>query len=172
MPLIVSKEASICMAHRLYNQDLTAQVKNPDNSNSDKIVASPCRNIHGHNYKIRVSLYGNDPYSNMSDQYTFVDFYHIKELLEEKICKVFDHSLVLCKDDPIVPTMEQLSKEHKIKLIQTDVSPTSEHLCEIVSRWVAMHIKDNFKDASNINMIGVCIQETESSFVDLITPLE
>ena len=74
----VTKTFSFEMAHALLGHD------------------GPCKNIHGHSYKLRVTLIGKalqqtgHPKDGM-----IIDFSELKNLINESVIKVYDHALVL-----------------------------------------------------------------------------
>lgn len=74
----ISREFSFEMAHVLQDYD------------------GPCRNIHGHSYRLFVTLAGfplqkqGDPKNGM-----VIDFSDLKHIVENEIIKVFDHAVAL-----------------------------------------------------------------------------
>ncbi len=76
----VTKEFSFEMAHALWNYD------------------GPCRNVHGHSYRLFVTLYGKpsekagDPKNGM-----VMDFSDLKHIVKKEIVDVFDHSVVVSR---------------------------------------------------------------------------
>ena len=74
----VSKEITICTAHMLSGHN------------------GRCKNLHGHNYKVCVTLVGDqrgEPKN--SDSKMVMDFGDLKSAMEETIDKTFDHALVI-----------------------------------------------------------------------------
>ena len=76
----VTKEFSFEMAHALWNYD------------------GPCRNVHGHSYRLFVTLYGkplmepDNPKNGM-----VIDFSDLKRIVKKEIVDVFDHSVVVSR---------------------------------------------------------------------------
>jgi 6-pyruvoyltetrahydropterin/6-carboxytetrahydropterin synthase len=76
----VTKEFSFEMAHALWNYD------------------GPCRNVHGHSYRLFVTLFGqpveeqDNPKNGM-----VIDFSDLKRIVKEEIVDVFDHSVVVSR---------------------------------------------------------------------------
>jgi 6-pyruvoyltetrahydropterin/6-carboxytetrahydropterin synthase len=74
----ITKEFSFEMAHALWNYD------------------GPCRNVHGHSYKLFVTLSGipsddpQDPKNGM-----VIDFTDLKEIVKNEIINIFDHALAV-----------------------------------------------------------------------------
>jgi len=74
----VTKEFGFEMAHVLCNYD------------------GPCRNVHGHSYKLFVTIAGNpvdDPDNPKNGM--VMDFTDMKRIIKNEIINVFDHSLVI-----------------------------------------------------------------------------
>jgi len=105
----VTKEFPFEMAHALWNYD------------------GPCRNVHGHSYRLFVTLYGkpleetDNPKNGM-----VIDFSDLKKIVKKEIVDVFDHSVVVSR---------QFDKE-KTEMFSTlfgntvlvDYQPTCENL--------------------------------------------
>jgi 6-pyruvoyltetrahydropterin/6-carboxytetrahydropterin synthase len=84
-----------------------------------------CNNIHGHSYRLQVSVAGtpvadaNHPFCGM-----IMDFSELKNIVNEHIVDVYDHSLVLKRNSPL----HQLLRDANINLIVVDYQPTCENL--------------------------------------------
>ncbi len=74
----VTKEFAFETAHALWNYD------------------GPCRNVHGHSYKLFVTISGepiNDPGNPKNGM--VIDFGDLKKIVSKHVVKVFDHSVVI-----------------------------------------------------------------------------
>jgi 6-pyruvoyltetrahydropterin/6-carboxytetrahydropterin synthase len=74
----VTKEFSFEMAHALWNYD------------------GPCKNVHGHSYKLFVTLSGipvNDPQNPKNGM--VIDFTDLKNIIKREVINVFDHSVTV-----------------------------------------------------------------------------
>ena len=74
----VTKEFMFEMAHALSNYD------------------GPCRNIHGHSYRLFVTVSGipaDDPLNPRNGM--VIDFSELKEIIRKEIISVFDHALTV-----------------------------------------------------------------------------
>ena len=74
----VTKEFAFEMAHVLWNYD------------------GPCRNVHGHSYRLFVTLSGtpvNDPENPKNGM--VIDFTDLKRIVKKEIVNVFDHAVVV-----------------------------------------------------------------------------
>ncbi|WP_347160021.1 6-pyruvoyl trahydropterin synthase family protein [Pontibacter chitinilyticus] len=86
-----------------------------------------CRNIHGHSYKLEVTVMGTPLVDEQHPKNGMVlDFGDLKKLVQEKILDVVDHALLLRADTPpaLVEPLRQL--HHKILL--TPYQPTCENM--------------------------------------------
>jgi 6-pyruvoyltetrahydropterin/6-carboxytetrahydropterin synthase len=105
----VTREFTFEMAHVLTNYD------------------GPCRNVHGHSYRLFVTLSGvpvndiNNPKNGM-----VIDFTELKEIVIIKIINQFDHSVVVSKDFD----MEKKGMMAKTfgNMVIVDYQPTCENL--------------------------------------------
>ncbi|MDR1847985.1 MAG: 6-carboxytetrahydropterin synthase [Bacteroidales bacterium] len=109
-----------------------------------------CRNIHGHSYKLFITLRGTPNEDRKSPKYGMVmDFADLKKLVQKYILDDFDHALVLQNDSPYA----QLTT----KIISVPYQPTCENLLlDFVSR-----IADRLPEG--VDLVEVCLYETASS---------
>lgn len=87
----------------------------------------PCRNIHGHSYKLFVTVTGspiNDPDSPKKGM--VMDFKDLKAIVKTHIVDRFDHALVINSETD--PAMIDSMKKHMDNVIVVDYQPTSENL--------------------------------------------
>ncbi|MDT8400537.1 MAG: 6-carboxytetrahydropterin synthase [Bacteroidales bacterium] len=105
----VTKEFSFETAHALWNYD------------------GPCRNVHGHSYKLFVTLKGEPLDDSVNPKNGMViDFGALKKLVNKEIVKIFDHSVVISKNFE----REKLEALEKMfgNVLEVDYQPTCENL--------------------------------------------
>jgi 6-pyruvoyltetrahydropterin/6-carboxytetrahydropterin synthase len=87
-----------------------------------------CKNIHGHSYKLRITLFGSirNEKGDAKDGMV-MDFHQLKLLVNQKIVDIFDHSLVINANTPH-EQIEALKKSTE-RLIILDFQPSTENLC-------------------------------------------
>lgn len=74
----VTREFHFEMAHVLWNYD------------------GPCRNVHGHSYKLYVTVSGNPVDDPSNPKHGMViDFTDLKRIVKKEILEIFDHSVVV-----------------------------------------------------------------------------
>jgi 6-pyruvoyltetrahydropterin/6-carboxytetrahydropterin synthase len=107
----VTKEFSFEMSHVLHNYD------------------GPCRNVHGHSYRLFVTVAGtpgsdiNDPKLGM-----VIDFGDLKRVVREEIVDKFDHSVVVSTHQPGEKVQQFKSLFGNTVLV--DYQPTCENMVE------------------------------------------
>ncbi len=117
-----------------------------------------CRNVHGHSYKLDVTVIGSPIDDNTHVKYGMViDFSDLKKIVKEEIVDVFDHATVFNKNTPHVELAKELAdRGHHVILV--DYQPTSEMM--IID--FASKIKKRLP--KNIELFSLKLQETETSF--------
>jgi 6-pyruvoyltetrahydropterin/6-carboxytetrahydropterin synthase len=118
-----------------------------------------CRNIHGHSYKLWVTVTGILPANpNSPKDGMLIDFSDLKHIVQECIVDKYDHALVLnvSMDTSTLTTLQN----HYQKVITTDYQPTSEQL--LIS--FAKTLQDLLP--ANIVLHSLRLQETETSFAE------
>jgi len=120
-----------------------------------EIPPNPCINIHGHSYKVEVTV-GSD---RLNEQEMVIDFYHIKAALKDLIDNRLDHSFIIDRNDPLYPVF----KEHfgSLKLTVVDFCPTA----EAIARYIYDFLKEKLEEAGlleDIKVVSVVVWETET----------
>lgn len=138
----ITKQFSFETGHALYGYD------------------GKCRNVHGHSYKLSVTVIGTPIADNSHVKFGMViDFGDLKKIVKEEIVDVFDHATVFNKNTPHVELANELkSRGHNVLLV--NYQPTSE--------MMVIDFADKIKKRlpENINLHAVKLQETETSYAE------
>lgn len=118
----------------------------------------PCRNIHGHSYKLSVTLKGrpsekkNDPKLGM-----VIDFTELKAVVKP-IIDEFDHATMLNADSP----HKKLAINNNLfkKLILTNYQPTCENILIDIATRIGKQLP------AQIKLHHLKLQETPSSYAE------
>ncbi|WP_372917177.1 6-pyruvoyl tetrahydropterin synthase family protein [Salegentibacter sp.] len=119
-----------------------------------------CRNVHGHSYKLNVTVIG-EPISDKNDVKfgMVIDFGDLKKIVKSEIVDKFDHATVFNKNTPHIELAQELSnRDHHVILV--DYQPTSENM--VID--FAEKIKNRLP--GHIQLHSLKLQETESSFAE------
>ena len=119
-----------------------------------------CRNVHGHSYKLSVTVIGNPISDNSNVKFGMViDFSDLKKIVKEEIVEVFDHATVFNKNTPHVELAKELeSRGHNVLLV--NYQPTSEMMVIDFSKKIKNRLPQNIK------LHSLKLQETETSFAE------
>ena len=138
----ITKQFSFETGHALYGYD------------------GKCRNVHGHSYKLSVTVIGT-PISD-SNHVKFgmvIDFSDLKKIVKEEIVDVFDHATVFNKNTPHVELAKELSdRGHSVLLV--DYQPTSEMMVIDFSEKIKQRLPQK------ITLHSLRLQETATSFAE------
>lgn len=119
-----------------------------------------CRNVHGHSYKLSVTVVGvpiNDV--NHVKFGMVIDFSDLKKIVKEEIVDVFDHATVFNKHTPHVELAKELeNRGHNVLLV--DYQPTSEMMVIDFAQKIKLRLP------STIALHSLKLQETESSYAE------
>lgn len=119
-----------------------------------------CRNVHGHSYKLSVTVIGSPIEDSNHVKFGMViDFSDLKKIVREEIVEVFDHATVFNKNTPHVELAKEL-EERGHHVILVDYQPTSENM--VID--FAQKIKNRLPQ--NIKLFSLRLQETESSYAE------
>ena len=122
----VTKEFSFEMAHALWNYD------------------GPCRNVHGHSYRLFVTISGipvndiDNPKNGM-----VIDFTDLKNIVLKEIVNVFDHSVTV-SDEFSGEKLKMLEKTFG-NVVVVDYQPTCENLVADFALRIRKHIPKALK---------------------------
>lgn len=119
-----------------------------------------CRNVHGHSYKLSVTVIGS-PITDTSHVKLgmVIDFGDLKKIVKEEIVDKFDHATVFNKNTPHVELAKELTdRGHNV--ILADYQPTSENMV------IDFSVKIRARLPENIKLFSLRLQETDTSFAE------
>ena len=119
-----------------------------------------CKNVHGHSYKLSVTVIGKPITDTSNVKYGMViDFSDLKKIVTEEIVDQFDHATVFNQNTPHIELAKELSSRgHHVILV--DYQPTSENMVIDFAK------KINDRLPSLIQLHSLKLQETDSSFAE------
>ncbi len=119
-----------------------------------------CKNVHGHSYKLFVTVIGKPITDNTNVKYGMViDFGDLKKIVTREIVDIFDHATVFNKNTPHIELARELEKrDHNVILV--DYQPTSEMMVIDFAAKIKTYLP------SHIALHSLRLQETDSSFAE------
>ncbi|AMA48230.1 MULTISPECIES: 6-pyruvoyl trahydropterin synthase family protein [Flavobacterium] len=119
-----------------------------------------CKNVHGHSYKLSVTVIGSPITDKGNVKYGMViDFSDLKKIVKEEIVDLFDHATVFNATTPHIELANEL-KQRGHHVILVDYQPTSENMVIDFAAKISKHLPDQIK------LHSLRLQETESSFAE------
>ena len=119
-----------------------------------------CKNVHGHSYKLSVTLIGRPIEDTSNAKFGMVmDFSDLKNIVNELVVKPFDHATILNINSPhlkLADNMEQWG--HKI--IRVSYQPTSENMV------IDFAEKIGAKLPSHLKLHHLILRETETCYAE------
>lgn len=138
----VTKEFSFEMAHVLEGYD------------------GPCREIHGHSYRLFVTVAGTPCDDPANPKYGMViDFGVLKRIVGRLIVDVYDHSLLVRRTDENGALTAMLSQRFE-KMQTVDFQPTCENL---VARFAALIAPEL---PAGVDLYALRLHETATSYAE------
>ena len=138
----ITKQFSFETGHALYGYD------------------GKCKNVHGHSYKLSVTVTGEPISDNSNVKFGMViDFGDLKKIVKEEIVDLFDHATVFNKNTPHVELAKELQdRGHHVLLV--DYQPTSEMMVIDFAEKIKSRLPENIK------LHSLKLQETATSFAE------
>ena len=138
----ITKEFTFETGHALYGYD------------------GKCRNVHGHSYKLAVTVIGQPVQGEGEVKLGMViDFGDLKKIVETEVVDPFDHATVFNKNTPHIELARELeSRGHKV--ILADYQPTSENMV------IDFAAKISAKLPGSLKLHSLRLRETETAYAE------
>jgi 6-pyruvoyltetrahydropterin/6-carboxytetrahydropterin synthase len=137
----ITKEFTFEMAHALWNYD------------------GACKNIHGHSYKLLVTISGSPIDDKDNTKFGMVmDFKDLKSIVNKHITSILDHSLVVYKEAE-GESLESVKKMYE-KVLVFDFQPTCENLVIYIANTVIPELPQG------LTLHSLKLYETATSYAE------
>ena len=136
----ITKKFTFEAAHALYGYD------------------GKCKNIHGHSYKLFVTIIGNPIKDSNNVKFgMIIDFSDLKKIVKSEVVEEFDHSVIFNKNSPHKELAEDLIKNgHKV--ILANYQPTIEEMIIDFADRISAKLPPEIK------LYSLKLEETETSY--------
>ena len=136
----ITKKFTFEAAHALYGYD------------------GKCKNIHGHSYKLFVTIIGNTIKDSNNVKFgMIIDFSDLKKIVKSEVVEEFDHSVIFNKNSPHKELAEDLIKNgHKV--ILANYQPTIEEMIIDFADRISAKLPPEIK------LYSLKLEETETSY--------
>lgn len=106
-----------------------------------------CANLHGHTARVDITLASD----TLDELGMVMDFSAVKSALKHWIDENLDHTMLLCKSDPMV----QILRESGERLYVMDDNPTAENIAKAIYRQA---------QKANLPVVSVTLWESDTSY--------
>jgi|TARA_B100001964_G_scaffold242811_1_gene318741 6-pyruvoyltetrahydropterin/6-carboxytetrahydropterin synthase len=125
----VTKTIDFCYGHRLLDYE------------------GQCKYLHGHNGKLEIDVESN----TLDGKGMVIDFTVIKEAVKTWIDSKIDHRMILSKEDPLIPVLEEAGQP----IYVMEDNPTAENIAKLVFNQVK---------SQDIDVKEIRLWETSTSY--------
>ena len=120
----------------------------------------PCREIHGHSYRLFVTVKGRPSSAEGNPKCGMVmDFGVLKRIVGEEIVDRFDHALILRATADNAPLRATLGARFD-NIIEVDYQPTCENMLDDFARRIAARLPEG------VALHGLRLHETATSYAE------
>jgi 6-pyruvoyltetrahydropterin/6-carboxytetrahydropterin synthase len=124
----ISKSVTFCYGHRLMNYQ------------------GKCQHLHGHNARAVITLESGQ----LDERGMVMDFTEVKQLVWTWLDREIDHTLLLRRDDPVLPLLMAAGERVRI----TEENPTAEVIAKMIFDYI---------ESQGYPVTDVTLWETENS---------
>ena len=118
-----------------------------------------CKNIHGHSYKLEVTVIGNPKATDGHPQDgLIIDFGDLKKIVNASVINIYDHSLVMKNNYP--DELKQILSDNFERIEYVNYQPTCENLIEDFAK----KIKNNLP--SEVHLHHLVLHETATAYCE------
>lgn len=126
--------------------------------------AGHCRHIHGHRYKLEITVRGNIiATEGAEDEGMLIDFGLIKKIGSDLVVDKLDHAFIVSKSDNELINFLSTIKGHKTVVLNE--VPTVENIAEYIFQVLAPEIKKQYKN--KLHLTNVRLYETPNCWADV-----
>ncbi|SEG02627.1 6-pyruvoyltetrahydropterin/6-carboxytetrahydropterin synthase [Caloramator fervidus] len=145
MKVMATKEFTFDCAHMLSNHE------------------GMCANLHGHTYKLQVTVTRDELKKEGSSQGMVVDFGDLKRIVKELIVDKFDHSFIFWEGGSEAERkIADIVQKNNLKIVKFKDRPTAENMALYIFKVLNEHLKDK-----NLRVVKVKLYETPTSFAEV-----
>lgn len=127
-----------------------------------------CKNLHGHTYKVLVTVVG-EPLKEGSSAGMVMDFKHLKTAINEVITDKFDHAVIFSSADFRNRAEEELyewAKAHGMRHFVMMKRTTAEQMAYYFSNKIEDYLKHEL-GLTNIHYCSCKVYETPTSYAEV-----
>lgn len=152
-PISVTKEVTFDCAHMLSGHE------------------SLCRNLHGHTYKVQITVTGDTITEEGSSNGMVIDFKHLKKAIDEVITSKLDHAVIFSAEAYRGQAEEELlfwAKSYKLRYFIMPGRSTAEQMAKYFSEAIEAYLVGEV-NLKNLHSCSCRVFETPTSYAEVST---
>lgn len=127
-----------------------------------------CRNLHGHTYKVQISITADliDRPKDSSEQMV-IDFKNLKHIIQENIIDLFDHALLISNSSYRSPAEDALlewATSYGMKFVELPGRTTAESMAAMIHNELLVVLLDT---CTHLEKLTVRVYETPTSYAEV-----
>lgn len=129
---------------------------------------SLCKNLHGHTYKVQITVSGT-LITEGSSKGMVIDFKHLKRAIQEIIVNQFDHATIISAPGYRNEAEEELLKwlqKHNMRHFIMPTRTTAENMAGYFESAIINHLTEEL-GLDNIDFVTARVYETPTSFAEV-----
>lgn len=116
-----------------------------------------CRNVHGHSYKLSVTVMGEPECDASSPKYGMVmDFSVLKRIVNEEVVDRLDHAILMRETSPNVVSMRSITE----RIVCVKYQPTCENMVVDFAERISRRLPEG------VDLLSVKLNETATSYAE------
>lgn len=127
-----------------------------------------CKNLHGHTYKVQITVIG-DPIMEGPSVSMILDFKYLKEAIQKVIMDKFDHAVIFSSEDFRNPAEEELytwAQKYGMRHFVMTGRTTAEQMAHYFSQKMEEYLKDEL-GMENVYECICRVYETPTSYAEV-----
>lgn len=127
-----------------------------------------CKNLHGHTYKVQVTVSGDTIVGDSSNEMV-IDFKHLKQAITEVITNKFDHAVIFSSESHRNSAEQQLLEWAQSNELRHYVMPcrtTAENMALFFRQKIYDYLVETL-ELSNIKSVSIKVYETPTSYAEV-----
>lgn len=130
-----------------------------------------CKNIHGHTYKLEVTVSRDTPSGIISggpSEGMVIDFQALSGLVKTSIVDKLDHACIIYPEEQFDIDMLKLMEKHDMKVVELGYRPTAELMARNFFELLVKKIsKSDVPEIRDLTVVKIRLWETPTAYAEV-----
>lgn len=127
-----------------------------------------CKNLHGHTYKVHITVYGQQ-ITEGSSAGMVIDFKHLKQAIKEVITDHFDHAVIFSAEKYRNKAEQELyewARKHEMRYFVMPTRTTAENMALFFKQTIGEYLIQTLQ-LDNVDYVVAKVYETPTSYAEV-----